>query len=184
MRSPVRLSAALALPLAAAGCYVTEADPAPVLSSLAPSCAVTGLDAGEPVIHEPRLTGYHEVVVRAGRVESSVLQHSDPERPRITWTALKTATVDDVLRAAAQPDAGRSPGRDELAAAVAGLGAEDGTFIGYAAVRPIELRFTGTCADGGVISGYLYSWTGSEVGVVKCGTPATATARLAQSERC
>jgi hypothetical protein len=50
------------------------------------------------------------------------------------------------------------------------------------------VKFTGTCADGGTISGYLIAWTDQDVGVVNCGAVLGARApagdRLAQSESC
>jgi hypothetical protein len=176
------------------GCvgFVVEADPAPLLS-MAPTCALTGLDAAAPVVHQPRVTAVHEVVVEGGRVESSVPISDGPEEPRITWTALKAAAVDDVVRWVPPEirqrfSTGRSPGRKQVSASVSGLGAEDGKFIGYAAIRPVEVQFTGTCADGEAVSGYLIAWTDPDVGVVKCGAVlgpgASAGGRRAQSESC
>jgi hypothetical protein len=193
-RRPWAACGALALVLTTtSACFglVVENDPAPVLS-IAP-CALTGLDTGAPVVHEPRITAVHEVMVKGGQVESSVPTSDGPEEPRITWTALKTATVDDVLRwvppeVKQKSSTGRSPGREQVSASVSGLGADDGKFIGYAAIRPVEVEFTGTCADGDAISGYLIAWTNPDVGVVKCGAAlaagASAGSRLAQTERC
>ena len=185
----------LALLLSAtAGCagIVVEVDPAP-LSSMAPTCVVTGLKADRPVVHEPRTTSTQEVVVEDHRVASSVPIPGSPEEPRITWTELKVATVDDVVRWIPPEvkrtfSTGRSPGRDEVAAAVAELGPEDGAFVGYAAIRPVQVRFAGTCADGDAVGGWLISWTDPEVGVVKCGAvpgaALSAGGRLAREERC
>jgi hypothetical protein len=187
--------AALALALTAvSGCvgYTAEADSAP-WGSMTPTCALTGLDAAAPVVHEPQVTAAHEVVVKGGRVDSSVPLSDGPAEPRITWTAPKMATVDDVVRQV-PPEArqrfstGRSPGGERVSAAVSGLGTDDGTFIGYAAIRPVEVTFTGTCADGDAVSGHLIAWTDPDVGVVKCGAAlgagASAGGRLAQAERC
>jgi hypothetical protein len=194
-RRPWAAWAAFALVLTtASGCvgFVVETDPSPFLS-MAPTCALTGLDTGAPVVHEPRITTVHEVVVKGGQVESSVPISDGPEEPRIRWTALETATVDDVLRwvppeVKQKFSTGRSPGREQVSASVSGLSADDGKFIGYAAIRPVEVEFTGTCADGDAISGYLIAWTTPDVGVVKCGAAlaagASAGSRLAQTEHC
>jgi hypothetical protein len=194
-RRPWAACGALALVLTTTSAcvgFVVETDPSP-FQSMAPTCALTRLDTGAPVVHVPRITAVHEVVVKGGQVESSVLISDGPEEPRITWTALKTATVDDVLRwvppeVRQKFSTGRSPGREQVSASVSGLGADDGKFIGYAAIRPVEVEFTGTCAGGGAISGYLIAWTNPDVGVVKCGAvlaaSASAGSRLAQTERC
>ena len=194
-RRPWAACGAFALVLTTASAcvgIVVEADPSPFLS-MAPTCVLTGLDTDAPVVHEPRITAVHEAVVKDGQVESSVLVSDGPEEPRITWTTLKTATVDDVLRRFPSEvkqkfSTGRSPGREQVSASVSGLEADDGKFIGYAAIRPVEVEFTGTCADGDAISGYLIAWTNPDVGVVKCGAVlgagASAGSRLAQTKRC
>ena len=166
----------IALVLAAtSGCVrlIDEVDPSQI-PDMTPTCVVTSLDASAPVVHEARVTAAQEVVIKGGRVESSVPVTDGPEKPRITWRELKVAVVEDVV-GWVPPDikkafsTGESPGRKEVSAAVSSLGAEDGSFVGYAAVRPVEVEFTGTCDDGDSISGWLYSWTDSDVGVVKCG---------------
>ena len=195
-RRPWAACGAFALVLGAASACVgtvVPTDPSS-LPSAAPTCALTGLDAGAPVVHEPRITAVHEVVVRGGQVETSVPISDGAEEPRITWTTLKSASVDDVLHwtPAGVKQAfstGRSPGREQVSASVSGLGAgADGKFIGYAALRPVEVRFTGGCADGDAVSGRLIAWTDPDVGVVKCGAAlgasASAASRLAQTERC
>lgn len=126
-------------------------------------------------------------------VESSVPTGNSPAEPGIAWTGLKTAAVDDVVRWVPPEvkltfSTGRSPGREQVSAVVAKLGAEDGAFVGYAAIRPVQVDFTGTCADGDAISGHLMSWTEPDVGVVKCetalGAETSAGGRLAQEARC
>jgi hypothetical protein len=178
----------------ASGCVgiVVEADPSQ-LPDMTPTCVVTGLSAATPIIHEPRVTATHEVVVRDGRAGYSVPVSNGPESPRITWTELKVAAVDDVVRwipaeAKRAFSTGRSPGREQVIEAVSKLGAEDGAFVGYAAIRPVQVDFTGTCADGDSIAGLLISWTEPDVGVIKCGgaldADVTAGGRLAGEERC
>ena len=135
----------------------------------------------------------HEVVITGGRAGYSVPVDDMPAEPRITWTQLKVAAVDDVV-GSVPPEirrsfsTGRSPGRERVSAAVSKLGAEDGAFVGYASVRPVQVDFTGTCADGDSIGGWLVSWTDPDVGVVKCagapGAEASPGARLAHQRRC
>ncbi|GAB1692125.1 hypothetical protein KRM28CT15_39280 [Krasilnikovia sp. M28-CT-15] len=178
----------------ASGCVVNvgEAHPARLPDAVR-TCVVTGLAATAPVVHEPRLTATHQVVITGGRVESSVPITDSPEEPRITWTALRVATVDDVVRWVPPEirrtfSTGRSPGGEKVSAAVSTLGAHDGAFVGYAAIRPVQVDFTGTCADGDPTSGHLISWTDPEVGVVPCaaatGARTSAGARLARQEHC
>lgn len=186
--------AAFGLVLTASGCVgiVVEADPSE-LPDMTPNCVVTELTAAAPMIHEPRLTAAHEVVVTGGRAGYSVPTGHFPERPRITWTEIKVAAVDDVVRWVPAEikrsfSTGESPGRAQVTEAVSELGAEDGAFVGYAAIRPVQVDFSGNCADGDSIAGSLISWTEPDVGVVKCGgaldAAATAGARLARKARC
>jgi hypothetical protein len=103
-----------------------------------PCRELRALDASTPVVHELRITAVHEVEVKGGQVESSVSISDGPEEPRITWTELKMATVDEVLRwipaeVKRQFSTGRSPGREQVSALVSRIGTDDGKFIGYAA---------------------------------------------------
>ncbi|MBG0566463.1 hypothetical protein [Actinoplanes aureus] len=178
----------------ASGCVrlVVETDSSQ-LPDMTPTCVVIELSATEPIIHEPRVTATHEVVVTGGRAGYSVPIDDSPEKPRITWTKHKVAAVDDVVRWVPAEikrsfSTGESPGGEQVTEAVSQLGAEDGAFVGYAAIRPVQVDFTGTCADGDSIAGSLISWTEPDVGVVKCAgafdAEATAGGRLARKKRC
>jgi hypothetical protein len=110
-----------------------------------------------------------------------------------TWTALKVTAVDDVVRRVPPEirqsfSTARSPGREQVSAAVSKLGAQDGAFVGYAAIRPVQVDFTGTCADGDSLRGSLISWTDPDVGVVRCAGAVDAEistgGRLAREQRC
>jgi len=175
------------------GCVGIVAADSSRLPDLTPTCVVTGLDAAAPIIHEPRVTATHEVVVTGGQVRYSVPVDDSSEAPRITWTALKVAAVDDVVRWVPPEirqsfSTGRSPGREQVSAAVSKLGAQDGAFVGYAAIRPVQVDFTGTCADGDPLRGSLISWTDPDVGVVPCagtlGAEISAGGRLAREKSC
>jgi hypothetical protein len=160
---------------------------------LTPTCALVSVRGETPVVHGWRITGAQRFVMANGQVESEVTEVGDSQEVHVTWTAEGIGVIADVLRllapdVKAQFSTGRSPGRDAVVAVRGQREPADGTHVGYAAVRMVEVRFTGACSDGTTTSGTLTSWTGSEIDIVGCpgapGDRVTEAGRLAQEEHC
>ncbi|MEU7909158.1 hypothetical protein [Actinoplanes sp. NPDC049118] len=160
---------------------------------LTQTCALTALEAASPAVHDPQVTTAHHVVMKSGQIESDVKLSNSPENAHVTWTAMKVGKVDDVLRLLPPKvkqalSTNASPGSEQVAAFKSKQGLKDGTFIAYAAIRPVTVEFTGNCADGDPTSGTLIAWTDPDIGVVRCesapSAEASAGGRNAQAEYC
>lgn len=141
-------------------------------TAAAPSCVVSGLSAEAPVVYEPRVAALRLLFRVAGHVSFDYPFEDQSTDVHISWSELKKAAVDDVVRwlpagTRARIETGETPGVAEVAERM--TGPADGSHLGYAAVQPVSVTFRATCADGGRTSGDLVGWTDPQIGVAKCG---------------